>query len=348
MNIRVTVAAAHLAPVYLNRRATVEKARHYIAEAAARGAKLVVFPESFVPGFPLWPALSAPIYNHDWFVRFAAQSVHVPGAEIFSLCAAAREAGIMVSVGISEATGRSVGCLWNSNLLIGPDGSILNHHRKLVPTFFEKMIWANGDGAGLRVTKTEIGRVGALICGENTNPLARYALMAEGEQIHISSYPPIWPTHEPAANARYDLASAIRIRAGAHSFEAKVFNVVAAGRLDESAYDVLSPLGEKALSIMENSPKGVSMIIGPDGMPIAETATDEDQLLIETLDLESCVIPKQFHDVAGYYNRFDVFDLSVNRKSLLPASFAAEAQVPRSMDYESVRTSVLGSAAASD
>ena len=343
MSQKVTVAAAHLAPVYLDAKATVDKTCEFIAKAARAGVKLVVFPESFIPGFPLWPALSAPIYNHDFFKRFAEQSLHVPGPEILKICTTAKVSQVMVSVGISEATERSVGCLWNSNLLIGADGSILNHHRKLVPTFFEKMIWANGDGAGLTVAETDIGRIGALICGENTNPLARYALIAQGEQIHISSYPPIWPTHDSAANDRYDLASAIRIRAGAHSFEAKVFNVVAAARLDKTAMSTLGELGKDAKRIIEGSPKGVSMILGPNGLPIAEVNCDEDQLLIETIDLDECVIPKQFHDVVGYYNRFDIFGLSVNRESLSPADF--EGMGARTMDFEQLEVSVMDSEA---
>ena len=343
MSQKVTVAAAHLAPVYLDAKATVDKTCEFIAKAARAGVKLVVFPESFIPGFPLWPALSAPIYNHDFFKRFAEQSLHVPGPEILKICTTAKVSQVMVSVGISEATERSVGCLWNSNLLIGADGSILNHHRKLVPTFFEKMIWANGDGAGLTVAETDIGRIGALICGENTNPLARYALIAQGEQIHISSYPPIWPTHDPAANDRYDLASAIRIRAGAHSFEAKVFNVVAAARLDKTAMSTLGELGKDAKRIIEGSPKGVSMILGPNGLPIAEVNCDEDQLLIETIDLDECVIPKQFHDVVGYYNRFDIFGLSVNRESLSPVDF--EGMGARTMDFEQLEVSVMDSEA---
>ena len=133
-------------------------------------------------------------------------------------CETAREHSIIVSIGIS---GANAGFSWllveNSNLLIGNDGTILNHHRKLVPTFYEKLVWANGDGAGLRVSDTPIGKIGMLICGENTNPLARYSLIAQGEQIHISSYPPAWPTRPSNEPGRYDLASAIRIRAGAHS-----------------------------------------------------------------------------------------------------------------------------------
>ncbi len=317
----VAVCAAHVAPVYLDAQATIEKACKLILEAGNKNIDLIVFPESFVPGFPLWPAVSPPYRNHDFFERFADASIRVPGPEIFSICQAARAAKINVSIGVSESTDISVGCLWNANLLIGTDGSILNHHRKLVPTFFEKMIWANGDGVGLRVVDTSIGRLGMLICGENTNPLARYALMASGEQIHMSSYPPVWPTHEPGNNDAYDLASAIRIRAGAHSFEAKAFNIVASSILDQPALEALSSLGDEAVAMLSGSPRGASMIINPHGNVITETSSQKDELLIAKIDLQECVVPKQFHDVVGYYNRFDIFDFSVDRTPRTPAQF---------------------------
>ena len=336
MNTTITVAAAHLAPVYLDAAATTAKACHYIHEAAAKKVQLIAFPESFVPGFPLWPAVSAPIHNHELFREFAASSVRVPSPEVAALCRAARETGVMVSIGISESTHASVGCLWNTNLLIDADGSIINHHRKIVPTFFEKMIWANGDGAGLNVVDTAIGRIGALICGENTNPLARFALLAQGEQLHISSYPPTWPTHEPSANARYDLASAIRIRACAHSFEAKAFNIVAASRIDERTLATLARLSNDAERVVRESPKGVSMIVDPTGACISECAADEDTLLIESIDLAACVVPKQFHDLAGYYNRFDIFKLSVDRSALAPVTFRGARDGDRTLSFDAL------------
>ncbi len=315
---KAKVCAAHVAPVYLDAEATVDKACDIIADAASRGVDLVAFPESFVPGFPVWPAVSPPVHNHAFFEEFVSQSVRVPGPEVFRLCQAARAASILVSIGISEATEASVGCIWNTNLLIGRDGSILNHHRKLVPTFFEKMVWASGDGTGLRVVETDAGRIGMLICGENTNPLARYAMIAEGEQIHISSYPPVWPTHEPRANDAYDLASAVRIRAGAHAFEAKVFNVVASSVVDETMISALSSLEQEQIDIVRNSPRPPSMILNPHGLSIAETSAGEDELLIAEIDLEDCVVPKQFHDLSGYYNRFDIFDFKVDRTRRFP------------------------------
>jgi aliphatic nitrilase len=318
---RFKAAACHISSVYLDSNATVDKAISFIREAASNGAALVAFPESFIPGFPIWAALRSPIENHEFFRALAMQSVRRDGEEIARLCAAARKHNIYVSTGISEGTDASVGCLWNSNLLIGPDGSILNHHRKLVPTFYEKLIWANGDARGLRVTPTEIGRIGMLICGENTNPLSRYALMAEGEQVHISTYPPIWPTRPPSDNSGYDLRRAIEIRAGAHAFEAKVFNIVSSAFADEKLIAAVAKDDKHVREIIERSPKSVSMVLDPTGSVVSEVLSEQEGIIYADIDTALSVEPKQFHDVVGYYNRFDIFDLKVDRSAREPARF---------------------------
>lgn len=318
------VAAAHVAPVFMDTDATVAKACALIEEAARNGARLVAFPETYVPAFPVWSALRAPIHNHDFFCRLAAAAIRVPGPEIARLAAAARRAGVFVSIGVNEGTEASVGCLWNANLLFGEDGAILNHHRKLVPTYFEKLVWANGDGAGLRVVDTAIGRIGMLICGENTNPLARFALMAQGEQVHVASYPPVWPTKDPKEGNNYDLAQAIRIRTGAHCFEAKCFAVVASCFMDEAMKEALAGDDGEVRRILEHTPRGVSMVVGPDGEQVGQSLSAEEGLLYADIDLADCVAPKQFHDVVGYYNRFDIFKLTVDRSASRPISFVAE------------------------
>jgi nitrilase len=321
-------AAAHVAPVFLDREKTTTKACSLIEEAARHGAALIAFPETYIPAFPLWSAVSAPIHNHEWFARLAASSLRCPGPELDRVAAAARRHGLIVSLGFNEGTADSVGCIWNSNVLIGEDGAILNHHRKLVPTFWEKLTWANGDGAGLRVCETRLGRIGALICGENTNPLARFALMAQGEQIHISTYPPVWPTRDPKGGGNYDLAGAIRIRAGAHSFEAKAFNIVASGVFDDAMRAELATLGREAVRVLEESPRAVSMVIGPTGEPISDVLSGHEGLLYATIDTSACVEPKQFHDVVGYYNRFDVFNLTVDRTRRRPVTWRAASEPP--------------------
>ena len=324
---RVRVCAAHLAPVWMDASRTADKAVDAIGEAARGGARLVAFAESFIPGFPLWTALAAPILNHELFKVFAANSIRANGAEVARLREAARRHGVYVSVGFSESTDVSLGCLWNSNLLIGPDGTVLNHRRKLMPTFYEKLVWAQGDGAGLRVCATPIGRLGMLICGENTNPLARYTLIAQGEQLHIATYPPVWPSRPPGEGGAYDLAEAIRIRAGAHAFEGKCFVLVASACLDRQAAAVLSALSPEAARVIEGTPRAVSMLVGPDGRSVGEVQQDEGLLYAEA-DLAACVEPKQIHDVVGYYNRFDVFRLEVDRTPRLPVVFRDQPPEP--------------------
>ncbi len=324
-------AVCHVAPIFLDRGKTIEKACDLIREAARNGARLIAFPEAFVPAFPVWAALWPPMRNHELFRRLANSSVVLPSAEIQRLCKEARRLRVFVSLGFNERSEVSVGGIWNSNILIGEDGAILNHHRKIVPTFFEKLVWSNGDGAGLKVVDTSIGRLGVLICGENTNPLARYTLMAQGEQVHVSSYPPLWPTREPGHAASYDLENAIRIRAGAHSFEGKLFNIVASGYMDADMRAKLIALDANAAKVLDHTPKGISVVIGPDGMPISDVLRDSEGILYQEIDINLCVEPKQFHDVVGSYNRFDIFNLKVNRTRLSPITFYdADEQQPAS------------------
>jgi len=320
------VAAMHVAPVFMDTPATIAKTCYLIAEAARHGARLVAFAETYVSYFPVWSALRAPIHNHEFFKRAAASAIRVDGPEMAAVRAAAREAGAVVSLGFNEGTDASVGCIWNSNVLIGADGTILNHHRKLVPTFWEKLVWANGDGAGLRVCETELGRIGMLICGENTNPLARFTLIAQGEQVHIANFPPVWPAKDPGAAGRYDLESATRIRCGAHAVEGKLFNVVVSSFMDAAMRDALAKGEREAARILDDSPRGVSMVLGPDGEPVSDVARDEETILYADIDLARCVELKQIHDLAGYYNRFDVFKLTVDRSANRPVRFEGEGE----------------------
>ncbi|KVS39097.1 carbon-nitrogen hydrolase family protein [Burkholderia ubonensis] len=313
-------AACHAAPCYFDTPRTIDKACALIAEAAQHGAELVAFPEAFVSAFPVWSGVYPPVDVHRFFFDLAAGAVEVDGPEVQRLRAAARRHGVFVSIGVNEVTPVSPACIWDTNLLIGDDGRLLNRHRKLVPTYWEKMTWANGDGSGLRVVDTRIGKLGALVCGENTNSLARFALLAQGENVHVSSFSPRWPTHPPG-EAGYDLEAAIRLRAGAHAFEGKVFNIVASGFLPPGAIDLIARDDARARQLLEESPKSVSMIFGPDGRVISDTLRDDEGIVYADIDLAKCVIPKQFQDVVGYYNRFDVFRLSVDRRPLRAAEF---------------------------
>jgi nitrilase len=335
-------AACHAAPVFLDTAKTIDKTVALVDEAARAGASLVAFPESFVPGFPIWAAVRAPIYNHEYFRALAREALQVDGPEIGRVCAAARRHGIHVSLGFTEGTDASVGCLWNSNVLIGPDGGILNLHRKLVPTFFEKLVWANGDARGLRVVPSAIGRVGMLICGENTNPLSRFTLMAEGEQVHISTYPPCWPTRPPAETGAYDIKRAIEIRAGAHAFEAKAFNIVSSAFADRLLKEAVAKDDPAIMDILERSPRSVSMILDPSGTVVGQPLADEEGIVYADIDTALSVEPKQFHDVVGYYNRFDIFEFRVDRSRREPVRFQESEAASAGRSSMAAATSGVG------
>ncbi|KAH7083493.1 carbon-nitrogen hydrolase [Paraphoma chrysanthemicola] len=350
MATSIRVAACHASPVFLNAHKTTNKAISLIQQAAAQSAKLIVFPETYISAFPIWSSVRPPTENHDLFQRMVDQSVYADGEEMESIREAARSAGSIVSIGFSERSRHSNGCLYNSNLLIDTDGKVLVHHRKLVPTFFEKLTWSPGDGFGLKVANTQFGRIGGLICGENTNPLARYALMAQAEEIHISTWPAIWPTRTPQKTvdgedtttalkpANYDNLAANRTRAAAHCFEAKCFGVACAGFLEEEAITALVDGASQPDVVIETvraMPRAATFFLDPTGAPLPSFTfapgsiipkptshlQGEEGILYADTDLSACIEGKQYHDVVGGYQRLDVFDLKVDRLRRNPVTF---------------------------
>jgi nitrilase/aliphatic nitrilase len=206
-----------------------------------------------------------------------------------------------------------MGTLFNTNLLFDRDGTLLNRHRKLVPTWAEKLTWANGDASYLPPEETDIGRVGTLICGENTNTLARFTLLAQGEQVHIATYPPAWPFHRPGGGAHnYNLTEAIRLRSAAHAFEGKVFNVVASCALDADAIEQLSQGDSKMKELLQAVPAPVSIIVGPSGELLADPVEGGESMVVAEIDIACSIEPKMIHDIVGHYNRFDIFHLEVD------------------------------------
>lgn len=319
------IAAAHVASTFFDVEAGVQKTIRYITKAAKDGVELLAFPESFLPGFPIWHAFQRGIDGHGKFARFAEASLRIDGPEIARICAAARDARIAVWLGFSERASYSEGCLWNSAILIAPDGEIRIHHRKLVPTFYEKMVWTRGDGNGLRVEDMPFGKVGGLICGENGNPLARYALMAQGEQIHCASYPSVWPFRDPGNGPRYDLNEAIRIRGAAHSFEAKTFTVISSALLDEASIAAICDGDTATEALLRDCEKASSMIVTPDGSTPGGSLQSSEGLVIADVDIAALTELKRHHDMAGDYNRHDVFRVALNRERQAPLNVQAPA-----------------------
>jgi nitrilase len=306
-------AAVQAAPVFLDRDATIDKLEMLVQKAVDAGADLIVFGESFIPAFPVWNLIYAPIDQHGFFRRLFDNAVQVPGPHTRKLSEIARRHHVLLSVGITEKDSVSMGTLFNTNLLFDRDGTLLNRHRKLVPTWAEKLTWANGDAAYLRPEETDIGRVGTLICGENTNTLARFALLAQGEQVHVATYPPAWPFRRSAGDVRdYNLGEAIRVRSAAHAFEGKVFNVVSSCALDADAIAQLSQADCKMKELLQAAPAPVSIIVGPDGELLAGPVTAGEGMVLAEIDIARSIEHKMLHDIVGHYNRFDIFRLEVD------------------------------------
>ena len=313
------VAAVQAAPVFLDTHATIDKACRLIREAAGNGASLVVFPEVFVPAYPYWSWMAnagrgQPLVPEA--VRGGGGSARARGRAAWRRPPAT--AACTWPSASTSASARSVSLLYNTMLLIGPDGTLLNRHRKLVPTWAEKLTWAPGDGAGLRVQQTAVGPVGMLACGENTNTLARFSLLSQGELVHLASYISL-----PVAPPDYDMAEAIKLRAMAHSFEGKVFTVVSCSTISPEIVDAdgrgASPARATCWCARNSAFSGV---IGPDGRLVGQPLIDEEGIVYADIDLSRCIQPRQMHDITGNYNRFDIFDLRVDRRGLQSASFA--------------------------
>jgi aliphatic nitrilase len=299
-------ATVQTSPVFLNVEKTVDKAISFIKEGASNQAKLIAFPEVFISGYPYWNWIMTPIQGSKWYEELYKNSVDVAGPEIQKLCLAAKENDMHVVIGINER-GSSYGEIYNTNLIIDNKGVIIGKHRKLVPTWAEKLTWTSGDGSSLKVYDTEIGPIGTLACGENTNTLARFALLAQGELIHIANYISL-----PVAPPDYDMAEAIKIRAAAHSFEGKLFTIVSCSTISQEIKDALRADVPNVDALLDRKSSAFSGFIGPNGAVIATPLIDEEGIMYAEIDLEKCIQPKQMHDILGHYNRFDIFDLRVN------------------------------------
>ncbi|MFF2542313.1 carbon-nitrogen hydrolase family protein [Kitasatospora sp. NPDC058063] len=316
---RFTAAAVQAAPVYLDPAATVDKAVALIHEAAGHGAELVVFPEVFVPGYPYWNWTMNPVQGSPWFERLYRAAVDVPGPYVDTLRAAARQAGVVLVIGINERGGPGLGLLYNTLLIIDADGELLSVHRKLMPTWAEKLTWGQGDGSTLTVHPTAVGPLGALACGENTNPLARFTLLAQGELVHAACYIAL-----PVGPEDYDMADSIALRTAAHCFEGKVFSVVSCSTLSPGMVDLIAGDDPQVRKQLARPHSALSGIFGPDGRPVTEPLVDEEGIVYAEIDLGRCIQPKQMHDIVGHYNRFDVFRLHVDNRPLRPLTLPEE------------------------
>lgn len=300
----VTVAAVQAAPVFMNLEGSLAKALNLVAEAALKKAQLVVFPESWIPGYPAWLEYcrDVGVWNHPpvkkLYARLVENSVVVPSPTTEAFSAVAAEYRLTIVVGVCERVAEGVGrgTLYSSMLTFGPSGDLLNHHRKLLPTYSERLICGQGDGRGLRSIRTSVGRVGGLISWEHWTPLARQAMHQAGEDLHVA----IWPS----------LGEMEQIACRQYAFEGRSF-VIAAGSIMR-ARDLpleLEPIAEIAHDPDKLILDGGSAVIGPDGKYIAGPAFDYEAIVMARINLNRIREESLMMDVTGHYNRPDLFEL---------------------------------------
>lgn len=307
----IRAAAVQAASVFLDREGSVAKACSLIREAGRNGARLIAFPEGFIPAHPIW------FHFHPGTGRIATElsvelfknAVEIPGTEIAELQRAAADAGAYVVVGVCEKVPNTIGTLYNTQVFLGPDGALLGKRQKLMPTVGERLVHTGGSGNSLSVFNTEFGPISALICGENSNPLAIFALTAQYPLVHVMS----WPNHFPVSGAA--MSNRVSIDSQAFAQMSKAFVVSACGTIDDAtvAKLQLSPQDEEVI----RGPGfcGGSVIVSPDSQIIAGPLASEESILYADLNLEAGIKMKLRHDFAGHYNRPDIFQLRVNTRT---------------------------------
>jgi aliphatic nitrilase len=305
----VKVAAVQAASVFLDREGSTEKACRLIREAAGHGARVIAFPEGFIPAHPVWyhhHAATGALANR-LSVELFKNSVEIPGREVDALATAARDGNAYVVIGVCEKMPNTIGTMFNTQLYFGPDGTLIRKHQKIMPTVGERLVHTGGHGDTFGAFPSEFGPMSGLICGENSNPLAVFALTAEGTRIHVMS----WPNHFPVSGD--PLKNRVAIDSQAFAQMSKAFVVSACGTVDEHMIAMLEPTPESEKFLRSPDCCGGSVIVAPNSRILAGPMGPEEGILYADCNLELGILMKLRHDFAGHYNRPDIFQLHVNR-----------------------------------
>jgi nitrilase len=296
------IAAAQLAPVFLNKEKTVPKACKAIAEAGEKGCKLIVFPEAFISGYPDWvwlvPNSNGAVLN-ELYVELVNNAVSIPDQTTAKLCQAAKSAGVNVVIGVHERnTEKSNASLFNTVLFISEDGEILGKHRKLIPTGGERLVWSHGDGTTLKSYNTSAGKIGGLICWENFMPLARNAIYEAGTQILAS---PTWDKSPAWLQSMQHIAREGGLFVVSTCMALRITDIP-----NQYVFKKLYPEGREWIN------SGNSAIIAPNGKILAGPLEAEEGILYADIDLQQIIAAKRMFDVVGHYARPDVFKFGIN------------------------------------
>lgn len=287
-----------ISPVLFSRDGTTEKVLQAIAKAAEAGVQLVVFPETFIPYYPYFSFVQPPVLMGKEHMRLYEEAVTIPGPVPDAVSRAARSYGIVIVLGVNE---RDNGSLYNTQLVFDSDGTLLLKRRKITPTYHERMIWGQGDGSGLKVVETAVGKLGSLACWEHYNPLARFALMAQHEQIHCSQF--------PGSLVGQIFTDQIEVTIRHHALESSCFVVNATGWLaPEQVAEITAD--EKLQRVLSGGCN--TAIIGPEGNHLCPPITEGEGMAIADLDFSLITKRKRMMDSVGHYSRPELLQLHVN------------------------------------
>lgn len=298
-NRRFRVAAVQSSPVLFDRDGTIEKVIQAIRRCARDGVRLAVFPETFVPNYPYFAWVQPPALISALHARLYEQAVDVPGPATEAIGTEVGRTGIVLILGVNERDG---GSLYNSQLIFNADGTLVGKRRKIMPTFHERMIWGWGDGSGLQVFETSVGRIGALICWEHYMPLARYALIAQGEEVHCS--------HFPGSMGGDSMSRQIDAAIRHHAMESGAFVVNATGWLTERQGEELCPEPSLRRYLKGGLCTG---IVSPHGAYLSGPLPEGEAMAVAEIDLAGRIRQKNLLDTVGHYSRPDILRLKVNR-----------------------------------